>query len=288
MEIYLNERGYIRSLLDVLEYGEDREDRTGVGTKSLFGLTFKYDLRNYPLLTTKKMPFRVIAEELFWFLRGSTDITELQKKNVKIWDGNDTAEYRQRINTKLPIGDLGATYGFQFRHFGAEYHGVNDYSGQGYDQVQNVLDLIKTDPNSRRMIINLWNPKSLKDMLIPPCLVMYQFYVSRNKFLNLAITQRSGDLGLGVPFNVASASLLVYIIAKMNDLTPGELTHNIGDAHIYNNHIEPLKTQLERTPYSFPGLIVKVKKENITDYNIDDFELQDYNCHPNIKMDMAI
>ena len=211
---------------------------------------------------------RGITEELLWFLRGETDNKILQDKNVHIWDGNSTREFLDKVGLNhLREGDIGAAYGFQFRHFGAEYENCDtDYTGKGFDQVKYVLDQIRNNPNSRRIILNLWNPPFLDKAVLPPCHMVYQFRVYNNT-LSCSMYQRSGDIGLGVPFNIASAALMTYLFAHMTGLQPGELTHTIGDAHIYNNHIEAMKEQLNRVPLPFPKLKLKDRdQKDIGDY----------------------
>ena len=268
-----------------------RDDRTGTGTLSLFGAQMRYSLRDgtFPLLTTKKVFYRGIAEELFWFIRGSTNAKELQEKNVRIWDGNSSREFLDSIGlTEREEGDLGPVYGFQWRHFGAEYVDMAaDYSGQGVDQLAEVINRIKTKPNDRRIIMSAWNPADLDKMALPPCHCLVQFYVAGGE-LSCQLYQRSADMGLGVPFNIASYALLTVMIAHVCDLLPGDFVHTLGDAHVYLNHVEPLKTQLEREPKPFPKIVLKRKVEKIEDFCIDDFEVVGYESHPKIAMNMAV
>ena len=282
---------YIDLISNILNNGIDCDDRTGTGIKSIFGTQMKFDLTlSFPLLTTKKMFVRGITEELLWFLRGETDNKILQEKRVHIWDGNSTREFLDKVGLNhLEKGDIGAAYGFQFRHFGAKYIDCNtDYTGQGFDQVAYVLDLIKNNPNSRRIVLSLWNPPDLHKAVLPPCHMMYQFRVYNNT-LSCSMYQRSGDIGLGVPFNIASAALMTHLFAHMTGLKPRELTHTIGDAHIYNNHIEAMKEQIQRCPLPFPKLKMKNRdQKNIEDYLASDFELLGYMSHPKVKMSMAV
>ena len=284
------ETQYLQLIEKVLSKGIPKDDRTGTGIISYFGTQMRYNLEDeFPLLTTKKMFLRGIVEELLWFLRGETDAKILQKKKVHIWDANTSREYLDSIGLKeREEGDAGPIYGFNFRHFGAEYIDCNtNYTGNGFDQFQNVINLIKTNPNSRRILINLWNPRDLDKVALPPCHVLYQFWVNNDK-LSCSMYQRSGDIGLGIPFNIASASLLTHIIAKLTGLKPFEFIHTIGDTHIYNNHIEPLKEQLNRKPYKFPKLHIKDRQQkNITDFTYEDFILEEYKHHPSIKMAMS-
>jgi len=287
------ENEYLSLVKNILENGTIRKDRTGVGTLSIFGTQMRFDISNsIPLLTTKKVFFRGVVEELLWFLRGQTNVRSLQEKRVKIWDGNSTPEYLESVGlSHLKNGDLGPVYGFQWRNFGAKYiDGKTDYSGCGVDQVRNIIDKIKNNPNSRRIILSAWNPVDLNAMALPPCHIMYQFYVSDGK-LSCHMYQRSGDVGLGVPFNIASTSVLTYLLAKVCDLKPGEVVHSLGDAHIYSNHVECMKKQLEREPYTFPQLEISKDIHSIEDIEkleYTDFNLHNYKYHPTIRMKMAV
>jgi len=251
----------------------------------------RFSLRNgaFPLLTTKKVFYRGIAEELFWFIRGSTSAKELQDKNVRIWDGNSSREFLDSIGLHdREEGDLGPVYGFQWRHFGAEYTDMHaDYSGKGVDQLAEVINRIKTKPTDRRIIMCAWNPADLNKMALPPCHCLVQFYVADGE-LSCQLYQRSADMGLGVPFNIASYALLTVMIAHVTGLTPGDFVHTLGDAHVYSNHVEALKIQLEREPMEFPKIVIKRQVEKIEDFNIDDFEVVGYKSHPKIVMDMAV
>jgi thymidylate synthase len=285
---------YLNLLKEIMEKGEVRSDRTGTGTKSLFGVTMRYDLSNdtIPVMTTKRVHWKSVVEELLWFIRGSTNEKELSAAGVKIWSANGSRSFLdQRGFYDREEGDLGPVYGFQWRHFGAKYTNCHaDYTGQGVDQLKQVMDLIKTDPSSRRIILCAWNPADMNDMALPPCHCFVQFYVTSDKKLKCMMTQRSADMGLGVPFNVASYSLLTHMIAKACDLTAGEFVHCIGDAHVYLNHIEPLTEQVKRVPRPFPKLkiakdLTSVKLEELT---FEDLQLVDYDPHPIIKMQMAV
>lgn len=287
------EKDYLDILENILDNGNDRPDRTGVGTLSLFGKQIRHKFQNgsIPLLTTKRVFWKGIVTELLWFMRGSTNVKELQDEGVHIWDGNSTREFLDSVGLiERAEGDVGPTYGFNFRHFGAQYKDCySDYSGHGVDQVAEVIRQIKDGGTSRRMIINLWNPTVLKDMALPPCLFCYQFYVANGE-LSCMTTQRSGDMGLGVPFNLASASLLTYMIATICGLGVGELVHNIGDAHIYKNHVEALRKQIARNPRIFPRLIINKDKnyEKVEDFEASDFMIEGYHPYPGIKMEMAV
>jgi len=282
---------YLNLIRKIIESGNQRGDRTGTGTLSLFGAQMRFSLRNgtFPLLTTKKVFYRGIAEELFWFIRGSTSAKELQDKNVRIWDGNSSREFLDSIGLHdREEGDLGPVYGFQWRHFGAEYTDMHaDYSGKGVDQLAEVINRIKTKPNDRRIIMCAWNPADLNKMALPPCHCLVQFYVADGE-LSCQLYQRSADMGLGVPFNIASYALLTVMIAHVTGLTPGDFVHTLGDAHVYSNHVEALKTQLEREPKEFPKIVIKRQVEKIEDFNIDDFEVVGYQSHSKIVMDMAV
>nr|XP_025742433.1 thymidylate synthase isoform X2 [Callorhinus ursinus] len=215
--------------------------------------------------------------------------SELSSKGVKIWDANGSRDFLDSLGfSNREEGDLGPVYGFQWRHFGAEYKDKDsDYSGQGVDQLQKVIDTIKTNPDDRRIILCGWNPKDLPLMALPPCHALCQFYVVNGE-LSCQLYQRSGDMGLGVPFNIASYALLTYMIAHITGLKPGDFIHTLGDAHIYLNHIEPLKMQLQREPRPFPKLRILRKVETIDDFKAEDFQIEGYSPHPTIKMEMAV
>jgi len=285
------EMQYLNLIRKIIDLGNKRDDRTGTGTLSVFGAQMRFSLRNgtFPLLTTKKVFYRGIAEELFWFIRGSTNAKDLQEKNVRIWDGNSSREFLDSIGlTDREEGDLGPVYGFQWRHFGAEYVDMHsNYEGQGVDQLADVINRIKTKPNDRRIIMCAWNPADLNKMALPPCHCLVQFYVANGE-LSCQLYQRSADMGLGVPFNIASYALLTTMIAHVCDLVPGDFVHTLGDAHVYLNHVEPLKTQLEREPKAFPKIVIKRKVDKIEDFCIDDFEVINYESHPKIVMEMAV
>jgi thymidylate synthase len=253
-------------------------------------MRFNLENNSFPLLTTKKMFMKGVVEELLWFLRGDTNSKNLENKGVSIWKGNSSREALDNLGfTNREDGDCGPIYGFNFRHYGAEYKDCDtNYTNCGYDQVKEVLRLLKEEPTSRRILINLWNPTSLKDTVLPACHVLYQFKVFGNK-LSCSLYQRSGDVGLGVPFNIASASLLTIIFAKLSGLEPYELIHTIGDAHIYLDHEDGLKQQITRTPFTFPSLqILNRDQTNVEDFSFEDFVISNYECHEKIKFNMAV
>lgn len=287
------ENQYLDLIRDCIENGESRDDRTGTGTRSVFGRTMRFSLENdtLPLLTTKSVPFRIVLEELLFFIRAQTDNKILSDKNIHIWDGNSTKEFFEKNGIDRQAGDLGPVYGFQWRHFGAKYKTCNDvYEGDnsGIDQLNNVISELKTNPNSRRLVVSAWNPVDLKEMALPPCHCLFQF-LSNNGKLTCILYQRSGDVGLGIPFNIASYSILTYIVAKLTNLTPHEFIHFVADAHVYKDHEEPLKVQLKRQPKNFPKLKLKEKEyKSLEDFEFEDFILEDYQPAPKITMKMSV
>eukprot|EP00041_Stephanoeca_diplocostata_P005867 m.69734 g.69734 ORF g.69734 m.69734 type:complete len:329 (+) comp16045_c0_seq5:191-1177(+) len=285
-----DEYQYMNLIKNILRTGKTKGDRTGTGTISIFGAQMRFNLReSFPLLTTKSVFFRGVAEELLWFVKGSTSAKELSEKNVKIWDANGSRKFLDDNGLgHREEGDLGPVYGFQWRHFGAEYTDMHaDYSGQGVDQLAAVIETIKTNPNSRRIIMSAWNPPDLPKMALPPCHTMCQFFVLDGE-LSCQLYQRSGDMGLGVPFNIASYALLTVMIAHVCGLRPGDFVHTLGDAHVYSNHVDALHVQLERTPRPFPKLNIKRQISSIDDFKYEDFELEGYKPHPKIAMKMAV
>lgn len=285
------EHQYLDLVREILEDGVPKNDRTGVGTKSVFGRTMRFSLRDgtMPLLTTKRTFWRGVAVELLWFLSGNTSVQTLQQQGVAIWDGNSTREYLDSIGLKeREVGDLGPVYGFQWRHFGAEYKTMHDdYAGQGVDQIAELVKGLKENPDSRRHLLSAWNPCALKEMALPPCHVMCQFYVANGE-LSCQMVQRSADMGLGVPFNIASYALLTHMLAHVCGLKPGEFIHVIGDCHIYATHEAALQEQLAREPRPFPKLVIKTPRANLEAFQFEDFELVGYDPHKAIKMDMAV
>lgn len=290
-----DEKQYLDAIRKIIALGCPKEDRTGTGTFSIFGMQMRYNLRDgvLPLLTTKRVFWRGVAEELLWFIKGSTNAKELSEKDVKIWDANGSREFLDNLGlTYREEGDLGPVYGFQWRHFGAEYSTMHDdYDGKGVDQLQQVIDKIKTNPDDRRIIMSAWNPKDLPKMALPPCHALCQFYVAKvggKEELSCQLYQRSADMGLGVPFNIASYALLTHMIAHVTGLTTGDFVHTLGDAHVYKNHKDPLEEQLKREPRPFPTIKFSRKVENIEDFKYEDFVLEDYKPHPKIEMEMAV
>jgi thymidylate synthase len=286
------EQQYLQQLSNIINLGYVSNDRTNMGTKSLFGSQMRFNLENnsFPLLTTKKMFIKGIIEELLWFLKGDTNSKNLENKGVSIWKGNSSRETLNKLGfTNRVEGDCGPIYGHNFRHYGGKYIDCDtNYTNSGYDQVKNVLHMLKEDPTSRRIIINLWDPLSLNDTVLPACHVLYQFKVIGNK-LSCSLYQRSGDMGLGVPFNIASASLLTIIFAKLSGLEPYELIHTIGDSHIYLDHEQQLTEQILRVPFEFPKIKITNRfQTKVEDFNFEDFIVYDYKHHDKIKLNMSI
>jgi len=275
---------------EVIAEGVKRGDRTGTGTLSVFGRQMRFDLREgFPLLTTKRVFWRGVAEELLWFIRGSTSAKELQEKNIHIWDGNGSREFLDKNGLgHREEGDLGPVYGFQWRHFGADYQDMHaDYSGQGVDQLAEVIDKIRNKPEDRRIIISAWNPAAIPEMALPPCHCFCQFYVANGE-LSCQLYQRSCDMGLGVPFNIASYALLTCLLAHVCDLKPGDFVHTLGDTHVYLNHVEPLEKQLLNSPRAFPTLKINTDTKDIDAIRFEDLEIVGYQPHKKIPMEMAV
>lgn len=259
-------RQYLELLADIKDTGVDRKDRTGVGTRAVFGRQMRFDLsQGFPLMTTKKVYWKGVAYELFWFLKGDTNIKYLQDHNVHIWDQWTDSE-----------GNLGPVYGAQWRNYGGQV-----------DQISQVVDSIKHNPDSRRHIVCAWNPIALPQMALPPCHCLFQFFVAEGK-LSCQLYQRSCDVFLGLPFNIASYSLLTHMIASIAGLEVGEFVWTGGDTHIYHNHFEQIETQLTRTPRPLPQLKIKNPKESIFDYDFEDFEIVGYDPYPVIKAPIAV
>lgn len=280
---------------NVLHNGEWKKTRNGK-TISMNAVRMEFDLQNEyqqytpPVVTTKFLPWKTCLKELLWFIQGSTDNTVLNQQNVKIWNPNASKEFMRSRNLNYEDeGDLGPIYGHQWRHFNAPYDGCKkNYTGQGVDQLQNIIDALKTKcpENLRRLVMSAWNPCQLDEMALPPCHVLTQFVINNEDKLSCILYQRSGDIGLGVPFNMASYGFLTCLLAKHTGLQPGNFYHFIGDAHIYEKHIPFLEEQIQRIPHSPPNLEILTKQENINDYCINDFKLIDYTHHQPLKMEM--
>jgi thymidylate synthase len=296
-----HETPYINLVRSILNHGESRTDRTGTGTLSIFAHQLRFDIsESVPLLTTKFVPWRSCIQELLWFLKGRTDSRELEAAGVSIWKGNTRREFLdQRGLTHLPEGDIGAGYGFQWRHFGATYGTCeSDYTGAGYDQISEVIRQLKEDPTSRRILFSAWNPGALHQMALPPCHVLCQFYVSagvgtgasKKPRLSCHMYQRSQDVFLGAPFNIFSYTALTYLLAKMCDMVPHELILSTGDTHIYKDHLEQMKEQLRRMPLAAPVLRVSdaVVSKSIDDLSLDDFNVEGYFYHPRLYGKMSV
>ncbi|WP_085904144.1 thymidylate synthase [Kiloniella majae] len=263
-------RQYLDLMKDVLENGTDKGDRTGTGTRSVFGRQIRFDLsQGFPLMTTKKLHLKSVVHELLWFLSGDTNIKYLKENGVRIWD-----EWADEN------GDLGPVYGHQWRSWPTP-------DGTTVDQITNLMAQIKRNPDSRRHIVSAWNVAEVDNMALPPCHSLFQFYVAEGR-LSCQLYQRSADIFLGVPFNIASYALLTYMIAQQADLEPGDFVHTFGDAHIYSNHFEQVKTQLQREPLKLPSLRIKRKPDSIFDYTFDDFDILDYEAHPHIAGKVSV
>lgn len=293
---YSSEILYLELMRRIIDNGQVNIDRTGIGTLSLFGEMLKYNLRDtFPISTTKKIFFRAIFEELMLYLSGKTDNKILNDKGITVWDGNTSRDFLDKRGLNhYEVGDMGQTYGFNMRHYGAKYLGCKyEYSDNyGYDQLMNVIHLIKNDPYSRRIIIDLWDPSTIDNAALPSCLCKYQFNVNVDKKeLNLAIYLRSSDYFLANNWNTCTGALFVHLLCNLNDinLSPGDLTVFIADAHIYKNHIDQVKINLSRNPYPYPKLLFKCnKQDSILNFKFDDLLLLGYKSHPSIKADMAI
>ncbi len=261
---------YLDLLNNVLESGNLKEDRTGTGTKSIFGYQMRFNLQEgFPLITTKKLHLRSIIHELLWFLQGNTNIDYLHQNKVTIWD--------EWANEN---GDLGPVYGKQWRAWETK-------EGKAVDQISELIEQIKTNPNSRRLLVNAWNVGEINNMALPPCHILFQFYVANGK-LSCQLYQRSADIFLGVPFNIASYAILTHMIAQVCNLEVGDFVHTIGDAHLYTNHFDQARLQLSRSPYPLPELKLNKEIKNIFDFRFEDIEIINYQSHPTIKAPIAI
>ncbi len=278
---------YLELLKTVAETGEKRRDRTGVGTVGIFGAQLRFDLSaGFPLLTTKKVHTRSIINELLWFLSGRTDNAWLRERGVTIWDEWSTAEQCARFGRSA--GDLGPIYGHQWRNFGATQKPDGTFASDGVDQISRVVAEIKRNPYSRRLIVTGWNPAEADKVALPPCHTLFQFYVGGDGRLSCQLYQRSADLFLGVPFNIASYALLTHMIAQVCGLRTGDFVHTFGDVHIYSNHFEQVKTQLAREPRALPELRLNPAVKSVFDFKYEDIEIANYNPHPAIKAPVAV
>ena len=261
---------YLDLMRLVYDHGEDKNDRTETGTKSVFGHQMRFDLsKGFPLLTTKKLHLKSIIYELLWFLRGDSNTKYLNDHGVRIWDEWADAD-----------GNLGPIYGVQWRKWQAN-------NGRSIDQISKVIEQIKNNPDSRRIIVSAWNVGELETMKLPPCHAFFQFYVNKGR-LSCQLYQRSADIFLGVPFNIASYAILTMMVAQVCDLNPGEFIHTLGDAHIYSNHFAQVKEQLSRKPFPLPRLVINPEIKDINKFQYSDFKLEDYQAHPHIKAKVAI
>lgn len=290
------EQAYLDALKNILENGDDRPDRTGVGTRSIFGLQMRFDLaEGFPAVTTKKLAWRAVVSELLWFIEGSGDENRLKEilhgerysEKKTIWSDNATAPYWTKKKLQRHAGDLGRIYGVQWRRWRKPVIRINKVVLQNHDQLLELIDSIKSDPYGRRHIITAWNPGELDLMALPPCHMMSQFYVSNGR-LSCQMYQRSADMFLGVPFNIASYALFTHMIAQACNLEVGDLIITVGDAHIYNNHFEQVKEQLSRKPLPLPTLQLNPSIETVTNFDMDDIELINYEYHDAIKAPMAV
>lgn len=261
---------YLDLLQHIVDHGVNKDDRTGTGTRSVFGYQMRFDLsQGFPLLTTKKLHLKSIIHELLWFLKGDTNVKYLQDNGVRIW--NEWADEN---------GDLGHIYGYQWRSW-------PDYEGGFIDQITEAIETIKHNPDSRRIIVSAWNVADIKNMNLPPCHAFFQFYVADGR-LSLQLYQRSADTFLGVPFNIASYALLLMMVAQVTGLEAGDFVHTLGDAHIYNNHIEQVHEQLSRTPRALPRMVINPDVKSIFDFKYEDFRLEDYDPLPHIKAQVSV
>ncbi len=261
---------YLDLMQHILDHGVEKGDRTGTGTRSVFGYQMRFDLeKGFPLLTTKKLHLKSIIYELLWFLKGDTNIKYLKKHGVRIWD-----EWADEN------GDLGPVYGFQWRFW-------QDPDGGVVDQISQAIDMIKNNPNSRRILVSAWNVGQIDQMALPPCHLLFQFYVAQGR-LSCQLYQRSADVFLGVPFNIASYALLTMMIAQVCDLKPGDFVHTLGDTHLYLDHLEKAHLQLTRKPYPLPTMRINPEVKSIFDFSYEDFQLENYQAHPHIKAKVSI
>lgn len=270
---------YLDALQHIMEHGVDRPNRTGIDTRGVFGMQMRYNMADgFPAVTTKKLAFNAVKAELLWLISGSSDVKELQKLGCHIWDANAEADY-WKPKAKFE-GDLGRVYGVQWRSWQAS-------DGKVIDQLSDVIRRIKETPHDRRLIVSAWNPGDLDKMALPPCHTFFQFFVA-NDVLSLQMYQRSCDMFLGVPFNIASYSLFLHMVAQATGLKAGEFIHTLGDAHIYHNHFDQVREQLKREPMPLPGLWINSTVKEINAFTMDDLKLENYQFHPSIKAEMAV
>jgi thymidylate synthase len=280
-------RQYLELLDAVMSQGEDRDDRTGVGTRSLFGWQSRYDLADgFPLLTTKRVHTRSIIVELLWFLAGRTDNGWLNDRGVTIWDEWSTAEQTARFDR--PAGELGPTYGHQWRNFGATPLGDGTYADDGVDQLARVVSEIRTNPSSRRLVVSGWHAGEADQVALPPCHTLFQFHVGTDGRLSCQLYQRSADLFLGVPFNIASYALLTHMVAQVCDLRPGVFVHTFGDVHLYRNHFEQVRLQLGREPKALPRLVLDPTVRELDDFTLESITVEGYDPAPGIPAPVAV
>lgn len=273
-------KNYLDALKKIMEEGTNRPDRTGIGSRAIFGVPLRFKMSDgFPAMTTKKLAFESVKAELIWFLSGSQDVKELQKLGCHIWDGNAYSDY-WKPKAKFD-GDLGRVYGVQWRSW------KSPYTDTPIDQITNVIKKLKENPHDRRIIVSAWNPAEIDMMALPPCHLLFQFFCVNSK-LSLMMYQRSCDMFLGVPFNIASYSLLLHMVAQVTGLQAEECIIILADAHIYLNHFEQVKEQLSREPYPLPKLWLNPEIKNINDFKMEDIKLIDYKCHPAIKAPMAV
>ena len=291
-----NETEYLNLIRTVMQFGDKKTGRNG-NTLSYFGHQMRFDLRNnmMPIITTKKMAWKTCLKELLWFVKGHTDNKILKEQNVRIWNGNATREFLDsRGLVTNQEDDLGPIYGFQWNNFNGTYRAYNDFDNDGVNQLDYIVKALKNTSDegenkySRRLVVSAWNPCQLDQMALPPCHVLFQFYVNSQDELSCHLYQRSGDIGLGVPFNIASYAFLTHLIAFHCDLKPGHLVHSLGDCHIYDDHIDVLSKQLGNEIFDSPKLVIKEKKENLCDYTIDDFIVSDYKYGEVLSMKMRV
>jgi len=279
-------QAYLDLLRTVLEQGRERADRTGTGTRGVFGYQMRVDLREgFPLLTTKKLHLRSIVHELLWFIAGETRNDYLQTRDVTIW--NEWATPEQTAKFGRQEGDLGPVYGHQWRNFGATLREDGSYEPNGVDQLTKLIHEIRTNPNSRRLIVTGWNPREADQVALPPCHTLFQFYVQDGE-LSCQLYQRSADVFLGVPFNIASYALLTLMVAQVTDLKPGDFVHTFGDAHLYNNHLDQAKLQLSRQPRPLPKMHLDPSVKDLFAFKYESFKLEGYDPHPHIKAEVSV